>query len=212
MKKDTVVIDIDGVLADYRTGLLNWIIANKHGDLNRNAFELENEYSVWVDERSMNISYREWLEVLEEFRMTRGKVGIPTFPYASQLCKYLKEKGYVIYLLTSRPIDIYSNIYIDTKEWLQKNDIPYDNLFWCRHKAEMVFRNGLIDRTAFAIDDEYKHIEHYSKLGIKTFWLDHFKTESPCIDRCLRVKDLMDILTDQGYDPIRFGGGTHAET
>lgn len=195
MKKDTVILDIDGVLADYRTGLLQWI--------NKNLPELQKltehhlgRNDTWVDYKSMGISYREWLQVLETFRMSRGKVFIPTFDWADTFTQVMRAEGYFIVLLTSRPIDIYSNIYLDTVQWLQKNNLDYDLLLWCRNKSEMIFRNGLIDRTLFAVDDELRHIQEYSALGMKTYWIDHYKANSQCMDRCVRVSCLKDILSD----------------
>lgn len=195
MKKDTVIIDIDGVLADYRMGLLLWIV-NSYPRLSSSARAHLVRSDTWIDHTTMNCSFREWLECLEHFRMSRGKVDIPIFLDAYELVSTLKEKGYFIVLLTSRPIDVYSNIYIDTVEWLRRNHIEYNSFLWCRNKAEMVFRNALIDRTRFAIDDEIKHIKHFSALGIQTYWVDHYKVNTTCIDRCLRVQCLGEILRD----------------
>ena len=66
----------------------------------------------------MGISFREWLDILERFRMSGGKLLIPEFPGARELIKYCKEEGHRIVLVTSRPFDIYSSIYRDTLEWL----------------------------------------------------------------------------------------------
>ena len=107
--------------------------------------------------------------------MSGGKQSLPRFEYAEELVNWIGAKGLSIVLLTSRPIDIYSNIYRDTIEWLRFNGLGQHLLLWSKAKAEIVFRLKLIDRLVFAVDDEYKHCEEYAKLGVKTYWLNHYK-------------------------------------
>ena len=108
MKKNTIILDIDGILADYRLGLLYWIRQSCPEYANKaNAHLLKK--NTWINHETMEMSYYEWLKVLEMFRMSGGKRSIPLFEGAqklNQICTYLGE----VILLTSRPIDIYSNI------------------------------------------------------------------------------------------------------
>lgn len=178
MKKTTVIIDIDGCLADYRLGLLYWIrqsvpefshMANKH-------LKVED---TWIDADSMNMTYEKWLDVLERFRMSGGKRSIPVFPGAKELLTVCREKGLEIVLLTSRPIDICSNIYGDTLQWLQDNQLPFDILHWSRSKAELVHKMRLHKKTLFALDDEIKHIQDYYRLGLPVVHIDLYKNSYP---------------------------------
>lgn len=173
MKQDMVIVDIDGVIADYRLGLLWWI--NTHyPDMREICYHHLNRVDTWIDADSMGVSFRQWLEILENFRMSGGKKLIPVFPGARQLFDLLDKRKKEVVLLTSRPIDIYSNIYRDTVEWLRDNFFPHHLLLWSKDKADIVFKLRLTDRVAFAVDDEYGHCLKYAKLGLKTYWLDHY--------------------------------------
>jgi FMN phosphatase YigB (HAD superfamily) len=195
MKNSVVVIDIDGVLADYRMGLLYWIRQSRP-DLAQKANMHINRADTWIDHSSMGISYRKWLDTLEMFRMSGGKQSIPVYDGAVELIEKLQRRDYEIVLLTSRPIDIYSNIYRDTVEWLRNNSLNHDMLLWSKSKAEMVYKMRLTDKVAFAIDDEFKHIEDYDRLGINTFWIDLYKKGEGVhmLENCTRVESLKDII------------------
>jgi phosphoglycolate phosphatase-like HAD superfamily hydrolase len=110
MKKDTIIIDIDGILADYRTGLLYWI-RQSWPSLAAKANEHLKVSDTWIDAKTMGVPYREWLGVLEMFRMSGGKQTLPLFEGVNDLVFWCMENQLKIVLLTSRPIDIYSNIY-----------------------------------------------------------------------------------------------------
>lgn len=193
--KNVLVIDIDGVLADYRLGLLYWI-RQSCPELSQAANKHIQRTDTWIDAESMGVSYRKWLDVLEMFRMSGGKQSIPVFEGAKYVLGGAKLKGWEVVLLTSRPIDIYSNIYRDTVEWLRNNHLPYDVLLWSKSKAEMIYKMRLTDKIIYAIDDEWRHIEDYDKLGIPTIWIDLYNTKQGLhlLEQCMRVNSLEEAL------------------
>lgn len=207
--KRLVVLDIDGVLADYRLGLLYWI-RQSCPKLAQKANTHLNRTDTWINHESMGISFVQWLDTLEMFRMSGGKQGIPVFEGAQDLINYsmMTLKCDVI-LLTSRPIDLYSNIYRDTVEWLQNNMLNYHLLLWSKSKAEMVYKMRLHERVLFAVDDEWKHIDEYDNLGIKTFWIDHYdKGKVLDANKIQRVSSLKEILEKlkgehESYEPTK---------
>ena len=185
--KNVVVVEIDGVICDYRLGLLYWI-RQSWPSLSQKANEHLKVENTWIDHESMGVSYREWLGVLEMFRLSGGKQTLPVFPGAKLLLDDCKTAGYEIVLLTSRPIDIYSNIYRDTVEWLRNNNLQYDMILWSKSKADMVYKMRLMDKIMYAFDDEYRHVQDYAKLGIETIWIDLYgtgkdKAKEPFIER-----------------------------
>ncbi len=196
MRKDTVIVDIDGVLADYRMGLLQWVHRNYEDYVNICEQHMK-VTDTWINEEAMGVTYQEWLDVLEKFRMSGGKQFLPVNEGAGLLLNLFKQKELFIVLLTSRPIDIYHTIYRDTIVWLRENSLPYNLLLWSKDKAEMCYKMGLTkDRVLFAIDDELKHVENYSKLGIRTYWLDACKKAnlSNTPSRCFVIDSLQEVF------------------
>lgn len=202
--KNVVVIDIDGVLADYRLGLLYWI-RQSWPSLASRANEHLKVSDTWIDAKTMGVSYREWLTALEMFRMSGGKQTLPLFDGSKDLIFWCMENKYEIVLLTSRPIDIYSNIYRDTIEWLRNNGIHHHLLLWSKNKAEIVHKLRLTDKILFAVDDELRHVQDYDALGVPTMWIDLYDTAKnvSLIGKCLRftsMKGLVEFLTKGGND------------
>lgn len=172
--KNTAIVDIDGVLADYRLGLLWWI--NTHyPNLRDICYRHLSRIDTWINHESMGISFREWLDILERFRMSGGKLLIPECPGASDFLKYLKDRGVKVVLVTSRPFDIYSNIYKDTVEWLVEKQFHYHLLLFSKSKADIIYKLRLTDEILFTVDDELGHIKQYVELGLKSYWLNHYK-------------------------------------
>lgn len=194
--KDTVVLDIDGVLADYRLGLLYWI-RQSVPELAQAANAHINRTDTWINAETLGVPFRKWLEVLEMFRMSGGKQSLPLIPGALELVTLLEAQRVHVVLLTSRPIDIYSNIYRDTIEWLRNNGMHHYLLLWSKAKAEIVFRMKLIDRLLYAVDDEYQHAKEYAQLGIKTYWLNHYGVvpPSPLPPEVVEICHLKEIYT-----------------
>ena len=189
--KNVIVIDIDGVLADYRLGLLYWIRQSCPSLASYANYHLGRQ-DTWIDHETMKIPYRKWLDTLEMFRMSGGKQSIPVYEGVEELFKRIEVLDYEVVLLTSRPIDIYSNIYRDTVEWLKNNGLGYHMLLWSKSKAEMIYKMRMMDKIVFAIDDEFRHIQEYDKLGIPTIWIDLYKTKTELhmLENCLRVDNL----------------------
>lgn len=202
MKTQIAVIDIDGVLADYRVGLLFWI-RQSWPRLSQKANYHLGRSDTWINHESMGVPYRQWLDVLEMFRMAGGKQAIPVVEGAVELLRSLKTGGVEVVLLTSRPIDLYSNIYRDTMEWLRNNELCYDLVLWSKSKAEMVHKMRLTDKVIFAIDDEIKHVVEYDLLGIKTYWIDLYnkQAELETFNTLTRAKRVLSLKEIEVYSP-----------
>lgn len=203
MKKSTVILDIDGILADYRLGLLLWI--NTHYPQYRETcYRHLSRIDTWINHKSMNVSFREWLDILERFRMSGGKLTIPEFPGAKLLLEFCKQEKYRIVLVTSRPFDIYSTIYKDTLEWLEQRKFNYSMILFSKSKADIIYKLRLVDDIAFTVDDELSHALQYSELGLKSYWVNHYKTEIYEKPRTLiEVYNLQSIIANEVYDEIK---------
>lgn len=193
---DIALIDIDGVLADYKNGLAYWIIL-KYPHLTCNVNKCLNE-SLWINSTNMNVSDVQWQNIKHHFRVSGGKLGLPICKDAKQFLEKCKSLNLKIILLTSRPIDLYPNIYTDTLEWLHMYKLPFDYLWWSENKKEKIISKNLRSKIRFAVDDELDYANTYSRLDIPCFWIDHGKKEeikaSLVFSHITRVKSLSKIM------------------
>jgi hypothetical protein len=193
-ERNLVVIDIDGVMADYRLGLLWWINTN-YPNLREICYTHLARTDTWLNHETMKVTFREWLDILEQFRMSGGKLTIPVFPHANAVFDMLHKAKLKPILITSRPIDICPNIYHDTVEWLRQNKFDYHMLLWSKNKAEMIYKMRLIDEICFAIDDELGHVIGYLNLRIPTYWVNHYHKSHPLQDSMLmEVSNLKEVI------------------
>lgn len=87
----------------------------------------------------------------------------PAVPFASEVIKKLKKEGHQIYIITARrhndewfPKHIAKRTELFTAEWLLKNEIPYDKIFFDARDKGKVCRENHVD---IMIDDDPKNIE-----------------------------------------------------
>jgi NTP pyrophosphatase (non-canonical NTP hydrolase) len=199
LKGDLVLCDIDGVLCDYRTGLLTWLTVHKPA-CREQAQVLLSKKAGWVGYEEMEMDPQVWQEMKHDFRTSRGKVGLPLYPYAREMLTTLKAQGMKIILCTSRPIDAYPNIYLDTLEWLRLNDLPFDFIWWSTNKAETVLEKGIAGRVKLVIEDDIRFALYTAKLGLKTLWLDRMgqKVEGVWPETLVRVNETQLMTTVKG--------------
>lgn len=192
---EIALVDIDGVLADYHRGISQWIMKH-YPELIPNVQVCLDE-NRWIDSTSLEIDDQRWQELKHEFRTTRGKLEIPTVPFARDFLESCKEADLTIVLLTSRPIQEYPNIYTDTLEWLRNNHLPFDYLWWAVDKKEAILSKNIRTKIKFAIDDDPKYVLPYSRMGIPCFWLDWMNPKHKDVDvpeGVTRIQDLGQIL------------------
>lgn len=175
LEGDFAVVDIDGVLADYAEGLLRWVRTN-YPSLQKNCDNLPK--GTWIDASTMGVSSEEWQEVKHQFRISGGKLYLPLYPGAQELLDFLSMTGLKVALLTSRPIDLYPNIYTDTLEWLQNHNLKFDYVWWHRDKGESLVLKGVRSRVRVAIDDDRRYIDQFAEMGIPSIWVNQRHSRS----------------------------------
>lgn len=121
-------VDIDGVLNDigewhYSCGFKFCIENNIDRGFNPYKYMMEEQFGLTDEE-----NYRFWKEYIFDLM-----VSIPTRPYAAKVLGLLREMGHEIVILTARDNRYLTNQYEDTmnfyvEEWLNKNNIPYDEI------------------------------------------------------------------------------------
>ena len=93
---------------------------------------------------------------------------VPTREETAQTIKELKKQGYKIFIVTSRFTD---GAFERTKIWLQKNDIPFDNLVVnIKNKTEYCLQNDI----KIFVDDSLKVCEDLKKAGVRALFIDGY--------------------------------------
>jgi hypothetical protein len=167
-KKDqpVAIIDIDDILCNFREYF------NKY---------LYKQYSIVIDENSTSYySSKEVKDfglspegVFEKFIQKNELLNIPVIESMKNFILELKEQGYYIQLLTSRPESNLKCKY-QTYYWLEKNDVYYDNLGFAFEKYIWVSKKDyyMSGNVKFAVDDSPKHSMEYATHDVKVIMPD----------------------------------------
>ena len=152
-QKDVCIIDIDGILNDYPYCFYNWVRDTRGEEVK--------DYINHPINYEKNKHY---------YRSSGAKQSIPIREDSKNALIELKNKGYTIVLLTNRPYRRYRRIYGDTIKWLNKNEIPYDYIFWTSDKKILLAAEKLRE-IKFIVDDNLDICKDFAVLDIKTYYM-----------------------------------------
>ena len=142
MKK--AIIDIDGVLNHYPQTWLDF---------------LENEKGLKFEslkEVKETLSYKQYKEYKEDYIYSTYKNDAKVRSDAKLLFDLLHNKGYLIYIITARPLFKY-DLLENTILWLQKHGLKYDYIYCSQKKDFTIFEKfGHID---LVVEDNCDNIE-----------------------------------------------------
>lgn len=155
-KNPVVVVDIDDVLLSFRKTFNDWIRKTYNVEIDDNS----NQYYSSIAVKSIGLSPE---KVFEDFIDCDGLLTIPAFENAAKMTRLLRELGYEIQLLTSRPESNLRCKY-QTLQSLLDNDIVFDKLNFSSEKYIWLAKQEfyLDGRFKFAIDDSPKHVSEYA--------------------------------------------------
>ncbi len=130
-----------------------------------------------------NWNKNEDLEFLEEYyEKIINEVRPKTL--ALKYLNKLHEEGHKIILITARWETDYTDIVGLTREWLNKNNVPYDKLIVNAENKAVAAEQENLD---IFIDDSFKNCQMVSDLGIKSFLMDTRTNRELFDDRIKRV-------------------------
>lgn len=158
--KPVIVVDVDDVLAKFRSKFYNWVNKTYDADLT----ELSPEYFF-----TRVIAGKSGNQLLAEF-VAAGEVSqLEASPNLQAALHHLRASGYWIHILTARPADELKCLY-ETYAWLLDN-VEFDSLALFPEKyvhlaATEPYKQG---KVICAIDDSPKHAGELAHHGIHTF-------------------------------------------
>lgn len=183
-------VDIDGVLADYPRSYIEFINSELGTNYDTSGVA---DYDIG---KALGLPVELAMELKDKYRQTGQKRYIPVCEGAKQFLEWLKQQGYTIVLLTSRPYKKYKRIFADTQEWLAKNGLVYDVIIWDETKHERLLKEFGVDRVEFFVDDVAKYCNDIAEIGVRTFLVNRAYNQGsathPYVDR---VDKLSEVIT-----------------
>lgn len=176
-------IDIDGVLlSDYPDCWIRFVnskLGTEFDDLN---------------EMKQKVSYEKYRKLKEEYRLCGIKENLEPDEKASELTVYLKEMGYTIVIITARPANKYLTLYNQTINWLKKNEIQYDYIYFGeKDKHAKVLSE--IPHVKFIIEDNSYVANSIGKWGYKVFLLENKYNKDVKLEyNVIKINKLIDVL------------------
>ena len=175
-----IAIDIDGVLNDYPRCWVKY--ANSVLDTNfEDLFELKS-----------NVPYRRYNDVKSQYRKSGHEETLPIKENAEILLDMLKDRDYFIIIMTARPINKYNESLVQTVNWLRKNKLQYDFLYFSDRKHLDIIEK--FKNLEFMIEDNRAFANDVSAQGYRVFLVNNEYNYGKTNDGVIRVNSLLEIL------------------
>ena len=180
MDKRLLSCDIDGILNDYPECWLDYL-----------GERCGRRYGSVHEAKNCELLYKEYKS---DYRKSEFKANLPVRTEGVELLKELNRRGYSIVIATSRPLNNpqYPGLYDLTRNWLFKNDIPFDTLLF---KDSSVGFIDLYPDIELHIEDELKYAQVVAQRGIPVFlYSKHLKPGESATKGITLVNNLLTIL------------------
>ena len=145
-------LDIDGPISKYPQCWIDYINIE------------ENSNFTSKQEAKEKIGLENYKKLKHSYRLSDYKANLPVNDDIYIIIENLRKLNYSILLMTSRPFMFYPELFSNTKNWLERNNIYFDQLLQKTEKNIKKFPG-----IKFHLDDEIKQCEPYLKNGIPCF-------------------------------------------
>ena len=184
--ENIIGVDLDGCLASYHAGFLEFVKL-KTGKIVVDSGKLR----LW-DDVSEVIGVEKMEEIKHLYRDSGIKANLPLIEGAVKGMQELKKLGYKIVILSSRPYHLYPRIFSDTQQWLEKNSIPYDAIFFAEDKDQKIIKR--FPKLKFFIEDNGSFALNIALKGYKVFLLEKTYNAGPNHQNIMRVKNWNEVI------------------
>ena len=191
-------IDIDNTITDIGDQL-NEAAYNYAKQLGKEINEEDKNKKLEDDKNDGNIYKRKYNFTYEELKYFLGNIqeeitnNAKPRPNAVETIRKLQQEGHEIYIITARDKEFHEDPYMQSKVWLDKNNIQYDKLIVNVRKKAPVCKNENID---VFIDDQLNNCLEVSKEGIKTIRFTADITEYKNIINIDSWKEIYEYIKD----------------
>ena len=188
IKDENVIgVDLDDILCCWVEGFLAFISRKTKKDLSNLTFTNLNDSLIEI------IGIEKLKQLKHEFRLSDEKKKLDKCYFASEFTNKLKAKGFQIIILSSRPVSDYPKLYADTLQWLKKNKICYDAVFFSENKEEHIIKE--FPKLRFFVEDNVINANKIARKNYKVFLINkHYNVNELTHKNVIRVDDLKEIL------------------
>lgn len=155
--KSIIMLDLDGCVADFRQGFMDWVKSSPWADILKEGSDnigLHLDLNNGWDFHSYNQAKRQF--------ETEG--GYRLLPANKEMVGYLKQmkrlNRYII-IYTARPYSQYRRVWKDTFSWLYENEVPFDELHFGYDDRVAVAKELSFMNEVSAIEDDPLLIRRY---------------------------------------------------
>lgn len=173
-------IDIDEVLGEYTKSWIEFV--------NKECGTIYDDIFVMKD----TIPYQQYRDLKEKYRLSGIKEKMPVKEGASELTLELRKMGYVIIILSKRPVQKYPTLFKQTVNWLDNNNIVYDGIIFDENKHTKIITE--IPHLRFMIEDHRYIANVIGKLGYKVYLMDTKYNKGNLHHNVTRVNNLREVI------------------
>lgn len=184
-----IIVDIDGVLADYVTGFTDFVDQSTGLVMPRNvaSYDLYGEFGIIVGHEKV-------YDLKHQFRESGLKAHLPVIDGARDFLHSMKLANRYILLMSARPYKKYKRIMADTMEWLKKNDLPFNAILWDENKEERVVKEYHF--AEFVVEDHIGNAKAIASKGVRVYLRDTSYNQGSIIEG-------MPIKRFKDYDELK---------
>ena len=195
--KTKILLDLDGVIANFCRGFLTFLNEHYGCTLNPNQDPQEYDLSRWgcgVDKIDLGVASLDWI-------LHNGFERLPAYQGAKEFARELLS-NYNVYIVTARigdweqkfSADQKARIKKNTFKWLKRLGIPSTKLYFARDKVQFCQEKGI----SIMVEDKLETALNASKAGIHTVLMNRgyngSKTNRTRVYRAFDYIEALDLL------------------
>lgn len=156
-------IDVDGTLAEYHIHFLGFAEQWLGRPLNTRPYMGDVPLYTF-----MGVSKQTYRRIKLAYRQSGLKRAMPALPGAAELTRNLRRSGAQVWICTTRPYLRVPGVEEDTRVWLRRNGIQYDELLMGEHKYRdlVAHQPRGADDVVAVLDDLPELIQRASDVGL----------------------------------------------
>ena len=182
-QKKTIVFDFDGVLVYYPEGFLNYVAATLSREEIPHTMSLRHsappKQYVTVDQlrspddlwTQLNISLEKYQQLKRDFIEAGGLRALEPIKEAFGLIKWMKERGYIVVIVTSRDKSSLEKMELDSYLWLQDHKVDHliDGIYFTQDKARFIKEH--FESVELVIEDNAIEVSRLQEAGLPSVCL-----------------------------------------